>query len=98
MGMTYEELDQYGKILILNRSGPVSMFEHLLIKWSKKEDPETGLVFSPLQISQKVKHFFTIQSKNRHKMSVLAPTYHANAYGNEDNRYNLRQILYDSSW
>jgi len=36
MDMTYEELDQYGKILILNRSGPVSMFEHLLIKWCNK--------------------------------------------------------------
>ena len=74
------------------------MFEHLLIKWCKKLDPQTGKTLSPAQISEKVKHFFQVYSANRHKMTVLAPSYHANGYGNEDNRYNLRQILYDTTW
>ena len=66
------------------------MFEHLLVKLSKKKDQVTGKVMSPKEIADKVKQFFLIYSKNRHKMTVLPPSYHANAYGNEDNRYNLR--------
>jgi NAD+ synthase (glutamine-hydrolysing) len=31
-------------------------------------------------------------------MCVLPPSYHAERYGNDDNRYDLRQILYDVSW
>jgi hypothetical protein len=42
MGMTYQELDEYGKLRILSRAGPLSMFEALLIKWSNKADPKTG--------------------------------------------------------
>ena len=36
MGMTYEELDEYGRLRLMSRTGPLSMFETLLIKWSKK--------------------------------------------------------------
>ena len=31
-------------------------------------------------------------------MSVLTPSYHAESYGTDDNRFDLRQIVYDSSW
>jgi len=33
MGMTYEELDEFGRLRKIERAGPLSMFEHLLLKW-----------------------------------------------------------------
>jgi len=33
MGMSYAELDEFGKLRKIERTGPLSMFEHLLIKW-----------------------------------------------------------------
>lgn len=41
MGMSYAELDEYGKLRKISRCGPFSMFETLLIKWSDKIDPNT---------------------------------------------------------
>lgn len=32
--MTYKELDEYGRLRKIERQGPLSMFEHLLIEWS----------------------------------------------------------------
>jgi NAD+ synthase (glutamine-hydrolysing) len=29
---------------------------------------------------------------------VLTPSYHCENYGTDDNRFDLRQFLYDSSW
>ena len=31
-------------------------------------------------------------------MTVLTPSYHAEAYGTDDNRFDLRQFLYDTKW
>lgn len=41
MGMTYSELDEYGKLRQIQRNGPLSMFETLLVKWYSKKDPVT---------------------------------------------------------
>lgn len=57
------------------------MFERLLHLWSDK---------SPREIAEKVKKFFFFYSVNRHKMTVLTPSYHAESYGTDDNRYDLR--------
>ena len=32
MGMSYQELDEYGKLRVMSRNGPLTMFENLLIK------------------------------------------------------------------
>ena len=90
MGMTYAELDEYGKLRLMSRAGPLSMFETLLIKWSDKKDPETNKILTAAEIATKVKYFFRMYSINRHKMCVLPPSYHAERYGNDDNRYDLR--------
>ena len=50
------------------------------------------------QIADKVKRFFRIHSMNRHKMTVLTPACHAEAYSPEDNRHDLRQFLYNIKW
>lgn len=89
MGMTYDELDTFGRLRKISRSGPLSMFERLLFQWPS---------LTPRQVSEKVKRFFYFYSVNRHKMTVLTPSYHAEAYGTDDNRFDLRQFLYDTKW
>ncbi|KAF3772967.1 Glutamine-dependent NAD(+) synthetase [Nymphaea thermarum] len=50
------------------------------------------------EVAAKVKHFFKYYSMNRHKMTVLTPSYHAESYSPEDNRFDLRQFLYNTRW
>ncbi|GFY95518.1 Glutamine-dependent NAD(+) synthetase [Actinidia chinensis var. chinensis] len=90
MGMTYEELSVYGRLRKIFRCGPVSMFQNLCYKW--------GARLTPSEVSDKVKHFFKYYSINRHKMTVLTPSYHAESYSPEDNRFDLRQFLYNARW
>ncbi len=86
MGMTYAELSQFGTLRKVFRWGPVSMFKHLLREWSD--------LLSPSQIAGKVKDFFKFYGYNRHKMATLTPSYHMSSYSPDDNRFDLRQILY----
>lgn len=65
--------------------GPWSMYEKLLHLW--------GNEYSPREIYEKTRHFFYNYSINRHKMTVLTPSYHASPYSPEDNRHDLRQFL-----
>ncbi|KAK1382348.1 Glutamine-dependent NAD(+) synthetase [Heracleum sosnowskyi] len=90
MGMTYEELSVYGRLRKISRCGPVSMFQNLCHKWGGR--------LSPSQVAEKVKFFFKYYSINRHKMTVLTPSYHAESYSLEDNRFDLRQFLYNTKW
>lgn len=90
MGMTYEELSVYGRLRKIFRCGPVSMFKNLVYKW--------GTRLTPSEVASKVKHFFKYYSINRHKMTVLTPSYHAESYSPEDNRFDLRQFLYNARW
>ncbi|KAL6588188.1 hypothetical protein OROMI_001166 [Orobanche minor] len=50
MGMTYEELSVYGRLRKIFRCGPVSMFTNLCYRW--------GSQLTPLEVADKVKHFF----------------------------------------
>ena len=81
MGLTYAELDEFGKLRKIERCGPISMFERLVIKWDHME---------PEAVAEKVKRFFRAYSKSRHKMTVLTPSYHCENYGVDDNRFDLR--------
>ena len=90
MGMTYEELSAFGRLRKVHKCGPFSMFEKLVHEWSDR--------LTPVEIAAKVKRFFYFYSINRHKMTTLTPAYHAEAYSPEDNRYDLRQFLYNASW
>ncbi|KAI4374193.1 hypothetical protein MLD38_012213 [Melastoma candidum] len=90
MGMTYEELSVYGRLRKIFRCGPVSMFKNLCYKWGTK--------LTPAEVAEKVKYFFKYYSINRHKMTVLTPSYHAESYSPEDNRFDLRQFLYNARW
>ena len=89
MGMTYEELGSFGRLRKMYRCGPVGMFRKLMITWSH---------LAPSEVAAKVKRFFYYYSVNRHKMTTITPAYHAEAYSPDDNRFDLRQFLYNTRW
>ena len=89
MGMTYSELGMFGTLRKVYRCGPVSMFRKLCVTWVQ---------FSPREIGEKVKRFFYHYSVNRHKMCTITPSYHAEGYSSDDNRFDLRQFLYNVRW
>ncbi|KAI1232782.1 hypothetical protein IHE44_0006623 [Lamprotornis superbus] len=90
MGMTYAELSIYGKLRKIAKAGPYSMFCKLINMWKE--------ICTPRQVASKVKHFFRMYSVNRHKMTTLTPSYHAENYSPDDNRFDLRPFLYNTSW
>jgi hypothetical protein len=135
MGMTYEELSMYGRLRMIFRCGPVSMFQVFLFTHEdispyflstelfeenfveemmslsefyaflmmKFLSDRVALCFScmlhrskkvgfaleqhlchrwqgrltPAEVATKVKDFFRFYSTNRHKMTTLTPSYHA---------------------
>ena len=89
MGMTYDELSRFGRLRKIDRCGPVSMFEKLVHEWDH---------LPPQEVAEKVKRFFYYYSVNRHKMTTLTPSYHAESYSPDDNRFDLRQFLYNVRW
>lgn len=89
MGMTYDELSQYGKLRKVEGCGPYSMFCKLIHLWQD---------LTPAQVAEKVKFFFRYYSVNRHKMTVLTPSYHAETYSPDDNRFDHRPFLYNYRW
>lgn len=52
----------------------------------------------PDQLANKVKRFFSLYAKNRHKQTILTPSLHAVTYSPDDNRFDHRQFLYDTNW
>jgi len=53
---------------------------------------------TPKEVADKVKRFFFFYSINRHKMCTITPAYHAEGYSPDDNRFDLRQFLYNVKW
>ena len=102
MGMTYEELGWFGRLRKLKRCGPVSMYRKLVREWTtnknKKEGAPAADLLTHAEVAAKVKRFFFYYSINRHKMCTLTPSYHAEGYSPDDNRFDLRPFLYNSRW
>ncbi|KAF9201644.1 glutamine-dependent NAD(+) synthetase [Haplosporangium sp. Z 27] len=90
MGMTYDELTEFGRLRKVYKCGPYSMFTKLVQLWGEK--------MAVADIAIKVKRFFFYYSINRHKMTTLTPAYHAESYSPDDNRFDLRPFLYNASW
>ena len=90
MGMTYAELGLFGRLRTIARCGPLSMF-HALARgvWAET---------APAVVAAKVKHFWRTHAANRHKATTLTPSYHAEAYSPDDNRFDLRPFLYRIGW
>ncbi|KAI8844781.1 hypothetical protein BC829DRAFT_481600 [Chytridium lagenaria] len=90
MGMSYSELSIFGSLRKVMKCGPYQMFLNLLDTWNG--------ILSPQEIAAKVKRFFFYYSINRHKTTILPPSYHMSPYSPDDNRFDLRPILYNASW
>ncbi|KAK5643637.1 hypothetical protein RI129_007482 [Pyrocoelia pectoralis] len=90
MGMTYDELSVFGKLRKQHKCGPYSMYCKLVQIWSSQ--------CSPKDVAEKVKHFFRCYAINRHKMTVLTPSYHTESYSPDDNRFDHRPFLYRVNW
>lgn len=86
MGITYSELSTFGRLRKTFRMGPYSQFMELWQRWGDR--------MKPREIFEKVLHFNTYFGINRHKMSIVTPSVHCCDYSPEDNRFDLRQILY----
>ena len=88
MGMTYDELSVYGRLRKIGKLGPYGMFVKLASEWGHR--------LNPGEIAEKVKLFFFEYARNRHKMTTITPSYHAEEYSPDDNRFDLRPFLYPS--
>jgi hypothetical protein len=75
----------YGKMRKIEKCGPFSMYQRLSQLW-------THLTVE--QVAAKVKFFFRMYAINRHKTTVLTPSYHAENYSPDDNRFDLRPFLH----
>jgi NAD+ synthase (glutamine-hydrolysing) len=75
--------------IILTTERSTIRFRKLVEVWSH---------LSPEIVADKVKRFFYFYALNRHKMCTLTPSYHAEAYSPDDNRFDLRQFLYNTKW
>ena len=90
MGMSYDDLSIYGYLRKVRQCGPLSMFLKLCEQWR--------YLLSPREVADKVKHFFKYYGINRHKLTTLTPSYHAENYSPDDNRYDFRPFLYPIKW
>jgi NAD+ synthase (glutamine-hydrolysing) len=93
MGMTYDELGWFGRLRKIGKCGPVSMYRKLVSEWTTSSP-----ALKPREVAAKVKRFFFYYSINRHKMCTLTPSYHAEGYSPDDNRFDLRPFLYNARW
>ena len=92
MGMTYEELGIFGYLRKVQNCGPVSMFMKMI------DEKRWRLNLSVEEVAKKIKHFFFCYGINRHKLTTLTPSYHAENYSPDDNRFDFRPFLYNSKW
>jgi NAD+ synthase (glutamine-hydrolysing) len=88
LGLKYDEIRDMGVSRKVSHCGPLFMFKQLSSEW--------GLPLA--EVADKVKRFFLLYSRNRHKIGVATPSVHLGAYNCEDSRYDLRQTLYNIEW
>lgn len=50
------------------------------------------------ELALKIKRFFTFYGINRHKCSILPPSFHFDPESCDDNRYDMRPFFYATDW
>ena len=85
MGMSYADLSLLGILRKVKRRGPYSMAREFIGATTGTEAEHR------LDI---VRRFTQRYARNRHKMTTLTPSLHAEQYGCDDNRFDLRPFLY----
>ena len=89
LGLTYKEMSELGRLRKVEHLGPVNTFNKLAHQWRHMEIGE---------VARKVKRFYTLHGRNRHKMNVVTPSVHVEGYSADDNRFDMRQMIYKYSW
>ena len=111
MGLTYAELGDLGRLRKQAACGPYTTFCRLIHSWRGAHTPAEiahkvrfFLKFLPpsKKLNEfefiKVKHFYRCYAINRHKMTVITPSVHAETYSPDDNRFDHRPFLYNAKW
>ena len=83
-----DELISMGKMRQQHNCGPLSMFRRLCSEWS----------LPPHLIAEKVKTFFILYGKNKHKISSMTPSINTQQLVDIDSVRPDRLILYNISW
>jgi NAD+ synthase (glutamine-hydrolysing) len=89
MGLTYEEIGVFGRLRKLERAGPVSMYQKARLLWAHR---------TPQEVADTVKRFVRRYSINRHKSTTITPSLHCVDYNADDNRFDHRPFLMNTSW
>lgn len=79
------------------RLAPQAIATKVIVDYLIRQQQAGVIVYGyrPLCHSPQVKDFFRFYSMNRHKATVLTPSYHMESYSPDDNRYDHRQFLYN---
>lgn len=95
IGLTYEELGLFGSVRRgdLGCYGPYGMFCKL---WDQRV--VLAIDSDATALASKVKRFFSLHARNRHKQAVLTPALHSVSYSPDDNRFDHRQLLFAGDW
>jgi len=103
MGMSYDELADLGTMRKVEHRGPLSMFLKLREQWVGRDITPSARATGANapkthdeKVAQKVKDFYHRNAIHRHKMTTLTPSYHAENYSPDDNRFDLRPFLQDA--
>ncbi|KAL8705149.1 MAG: hypothetical protein Q9201_001716 [Fulgogasparrea decipioides] len=101
MGISNDMLTTFGRFRKEQKLGPFGMFQHFVHLWSS-ERPRASDDYTPIlelrEVAEKVKHFTHYYQINRHKMTTLTPSLHANDYSANDNRFDMRPFLYPPAY
>ncbi|CAG9321354.1 unnamed protein product [Blepharisma stoltei] len=89
LGLTYPEMSALARLRKVDHLGPLYTYKKLLSEWRH---------LSKLEIATKVKRFYTLYGKNRHKMATITPSLHVESYSADDNRYDIRPLFYNFQW
>ncbi|RWS25756.1 putative glutamine-dependent NAD(+) synthetase-like protein [Leptotrombidium deliense] len=101
IGLTYAEMCLFGKLRRgdLGCYGPYGLFcrlwEHISNETLCDKLPN---IRSVDDLAWKVKRFYSLHSRNRHKQTILTPALHAETYSPDDNRFDHRQFLFNTNW
>lgn len=101
--LTYDELSILGRVRRgqFGTYGPYGVFCKI---WSERSNPQfeafRGLKENPdpSSLAAKVKRFFSLHARNRHKQTILTPALHAETYSPDDNRFDHRQFMFNAAW
>ena len=94
LGLTYEELSLFGRY----RRGEFGSFGPYLTFCRLWDERDSHHLNDPSVLASKVKRFYFLHARNRHKQTVLTPALHSESYSPDDNRFDHRQFLFDTKW